>query len=99
MFGVKLLRARIRDKGVDQGGLLLRQEGLGNLHPRIIKGFTFLYRKEREGRCLNNSPLRMSKRVLIFFSIIIWTSASSNNHILQPTWAWRGGKSPYWLLC
>ena len=67
VFGIKLLRAQIRDKGVDQGGLLLRQEGLGNLHQRIIKGFTFLYRKEREGRCLKNPPLRMSKRVLIFF--------------------------------
>ena len=51
VFGVRLLRARIRDKGVDQGGLLLRQEGLGNLHLKIIRGFTFPYRKEREGRC------------------------------------------------
>lgn len=69
MFGIKLLRARIRDKGVDQGGLLLRQEGLGNLHLKIIRGFTFPNRKEREGRCffLKNPPLRMSKRVLIPF--------------------------------
>ena len=45
VFGVKLLRAQIRDKGVDQGGLLLRQVGLGNLQRRIIKGIPLQERK------------------------------------------------------
>ena len=60
VFGVRLLRARIRDKGVNhlhkrttsdgQGGLLLSNNSFrrsrGPFDQAVLKGFTILYRKE-----------------------------------------------------